>query len=244
MENRLLVHWLVLVLGFPVMTWGQRAFMYPKWQEIGIGAYATNYSGDLAPDHISMAGTRWGASIFSRYHFSPTIQLRGSFAFLRLAGDDRNYPPNAERSFRFQTNLAELSAQMEITLVNIVYDAPRQNITYYIAPYVFAGVGGARFSPRLTYYGPENKRPLYEREPIPEGGRASHTAVVFPFGGGVRFMASNDVSISAEVCARPAPTDLIDGVSLNGNPKRKDWYYTAGLTCSYFLNGPWYPKNR
>jgi hypothetical protein len=215
----------------------------PRFWEAGIGLYGSNYSGDLAPDHISFNNTRIGGSLYARYHWTPTVQVRGSVSALRLSGDDRHYPPNANRSFRFQSTVLELAGLLEISLANIAYDPPTGNRTYYLAPYVFAGVGGALYAPKVTYYGPERDRPLFEREPIPEGGKAQQAHVVFPFGIGVRVIASDFVAISLEACARPAPSDLIDGVSLNGNPERKDWYYTAGLTVGYFLNGPWYMKN-
>lgn len=220
----------------------QRRLSYPRWWELGVGVYATNYSGDLAPDHISLAATRIGGSLFARHHLSSLIQVRASGHVVHLVGDDRNYPPNAGRSFRFRANVLELSGQVEVTLANIAYDPPRRNTTYHFAPYVFAGIGGAWFSPKVTYYGPESERPLHEREPIPEGGRKQRSALVVPFGLGFRYIASDFITLGAEVCARPAPSDLIDGVSLNGNPNHRDWYYTAGLTCSYFLNGPWYPR--
>lgn len=232
----------LLVLVIALIAHAQRGFI-PRFWEAGVGLYATNYSGDLAPDHISLANTRFGGSLYARYHWNPNIQLRASAQYLRLSGDDKHHPPNAGRSFRFSSNLLEFSGSLEIALANIAYDPPTGNRTYYFAPYVFAGVGLALHAPRVTYYGPERDRPLFEREPIPEGGRAQQTNVVFPFGLGVRLIASDFVAISAEACARPAPSDLIDGVSLNGNPKRKDWYYTAGLTVSYFLNGPWYMRN-
>ncbi len=217
--------------------------LIPRFWEGGIGLYATNYSGDLAPDHISVANTRFSGSLYARYHWNPNIHLRGNAQYLRLSGDDRHYPPNARRSFRFTNNILEFSSFLEIILSNIAYAPPTRNRTYYLAPYVFAGAGVALHAPKVIYYGPESERPLFEREPIPEGGRAQQTNFVFPFGLGVRLIASDFVAIGAEVCARPAPSDLIDGVSLNGNPKRKDWYYTAGLTVSYFLNGPWYMRN-
>ncbi|MCS7036874.1 MAG: DUF6089 family protein [Saprospiraceae bacterium] len=232
---------LILLAGAPLIQ-AQRGLI-PRFWEAGIGLYTTNYSGDLAPDHISFANTRYSGGLYARYHWNPNIQLRGSIQYLRLSGDDRHHPPNAGRSFRFTSNLLEFSGFLEIALANIAYEPPTGSQTYYFAPYVFAGAGVALYSPKVTYYGPERDRPLFEREPIPEGGRARQTNVVFPFGAGVRLIASDFVAISAEACARPAPSDLIDGVSRNGNPERKDWYYTAGITVSYFLNGPWYMKN-
>ncbi len=215
---------------------------YPNIWDAGIGAYATNYSGDLAPDHVSLANTRWGVGLWVRRHFNNTLQVRGGAYFGRLSGDDRHHPPNANRQFRFQTSLIEGSLQLEVSLFHIAYDPPRQSRTYYFTPYLFAGAGVAWFSPKATYYGPERDRPLFEREPMPEGGRTQYLVLVAPFGVGIRFMASDELAISAELGARPAPSDLLDGVSLNGNPKKKDWYYLFGLSCSYFIKGPWYLK--
>ncbi len=215
----------------------------PRFWEGGVGLHLSNYSGDLAPDHISVANTRWSSSLYARYHWTPTFQMRGNIQYIRLSGDDRHYSPNARRSFRFTNNILEFSGLVEISIINIAYDPPKKTRTYYFTPYVFVGAGVALHNPKVTYYGPAADRPLFEREPIPEGGQARQTNTVFPFGLGLRLIASDFVAVSAEACARPAPTDLLDGVSLNGNPKRKDWYYTAGLTVSYFFNGPWRLKN-
>ncbi|MCS6929065.1 MAG: DUF6089 family protein [Saprospiraceae bacterium] len=215
----------------------------PRFWEVGAGLYGSNYSGDLAPDHISFSNTRFGASLFLRYHWSPTFQLRSQLNYVQLAGDDRLHPPNANRSFRFTSNTIETMGSLELSLVNIAYDPPGGSHTYYFSPYIFAGVGIAFSAPKVVYYGPPSERYRFEREPIPEGGRAQQTVGIFPFGVGMRLIASDFVALGLEACARPAPSDLVDGVSRNGNPKRKDWYYTAGLTVSYFLNGPWYLKN-
>lgn len=230
--QRAFFSWCIFLIGAYAL-FSQRAAS--TW-EIGLALYGTNYSGDLAPDHISMSNMRGGVGLFARYHLSKAFQFRSGLNALLLAGDDRFNPPNSNRSFRFQSTLIELCGQIELLLANIVYEPIGKNQTYYFIPYVRVGAGLAWFSPQVTYYGPESDRPRYEREPLPEGGRNQHTALVLPFGLGLRWVMSDRVTFSVEADARPAPTDLLDGVSANGNPKRKDWYYTAGIGLSYTLN--------
>jgi len=210
-----------------------------KHLEVGLTVCATNYSGDLAPDHISIAQTRLGAGAFARLHLNHFFQVRGQIFAGRLYGDDKHFPDHAGRQFRFVTNLFEGALLLEGTVGTFRYEPVSTDITYYFSPYLFVGVGGARVNPQVTYYGPEDRRARFVREPIPEGGKSQRMLLTTPFGLGLRMIAGNRISMGMEVGVRPAYSDLLDGVSLNGNPDQDDWYYTLGITVSYFVGKPW-----
>jgi hypothetical protein len=83
--------------------------------------------------------------------------------------------------------------------------------------------------------------------------------VVIPFGGGVKFLLTNQLTLGMELGFRPTTSDALDPLSsplpalpryetpigpdtkalpqsLNfGNPNTKDWYYFLGVTVSYTL---------
>lgn len=215
-----------------------------RYLEVGLTLFATNYSGDLAPDHVSLAQTRAGAGAFARAHVNHFFQVRGQVLAGRLYGDDKHFPERAERQFRFNTTVIEASALLEGTLATIQYDPVRANISYFVSPYLFVGVGAALVNPQVTYYGPEDRRERFVREPIPEGGKSRRMLLTTPFGAGLRVIAGDRIGFGFEAGIRPAYSDLLDGVSLNGNPDKEDWYYTLGATVSYFVGKPWRAKRR
>ncbi|MBK9335713.1 MAG: hypothetical protein IPM98_03650 [Lewinellaceae bacterium] len=214
-----------------------------KSLEVGIGAYATNYSGDIAPDPVSTAQTRVGAGTFVRLHLNNFFQVRGQLFAGRLAGDDKNHAPNAGRQVRFSTTVLEGSVLLEGSLGIFKYEPVTSNITYHFVPYLFAGAGAARVDARASYYGPEDKRDRLLKEPFPEGGESTHVLLVTPFGMGLRVIAGDRLGCGFEMSARPVYSDLLDGVSRNGNPGTNDWYYTLGVSISYFIGKPWRVSN-
>lgn len=207
--------------------------------ELGLQACATNYSGDLAEDHISLAQTNMAAALFARLHLSPTFQVRAQVFAGRIGGDDRNFPVLAGRSFKFKTNLQEASVLLETAITTFEYQPVSSDATFHFSPYIFAGFGGVAMQSDVVYYGPESERNRFVVEPLPEGGSNSQFLLITPFGAGLRMIAGNRFSVGLEVCARPVYNDLLDGVSKNGNPKRGDWYHSLSLSFSYFIGKPW-----
>ncbi len=207
--------------------------------EFGVSFFATNYSGDIAPDHISTTQTQAGLGAFMRLHLNNYFQARGQVFIGRLAGDDKNYTPNAGRQLRFNTTVLEGAALLEGSLATFKYEPVVSNITYYFSPYLFAGVGAARVNAQVTYYGPENERDRLLKVSIPEPGSSARMLLVTPFGFGLRMIAGERVGLGMELGIRPGYNDLLDGVSQNGNPEENDWYYTLGVSVSYFVGGAW-----
>ena len=205
-----------------------------RYWELGLSVGATNYSGDLAGEHITLAHTKMSAGIFARLHLSNTFQVRGQFFYGQIGGDDKNSPTLAGRQFRFKSTLLEGAALLETTIATFEYEPVSSDATIYFSPYVFGGVGGVNVQADVTYYGPESDRDRFVIEPLPEGGTSNHFLLTTPFGLGLR-MVSGRFSIGFEACARPVFNDLLDGVSLNGNPTKNDWYHSLGLTFSYSL---------
>ncbi len=213
-----------------------------NYLEIGLTTFATNYSGDLAEKHIHFTQTRLGAGLFGRYHLNRFFLVKGQLLAGKLFADDKYGATHYGRHFRFSTTLLEGAVFVEAVLGSIRHDAISRNTTYYFFPYLIAGLGAASVRPSVTYYGPENRRDRFVLEPFPEGGVARHTFAVMPFGLGFRVIAGDYYCVGVEACARAARMDLLDGVSRNANPTEDDWYYTAGLTFSYFLDKPWRPR--
>ncbi|MFN0014968.1 MAG: DUF6089 family protein, partial [Saprospiraceae bacterium] len=202
--------------------------------EIGLLAAATNYSGDLADDHVIFAQTQFGAGAFARLHLNKLLQIRGQFFAGSIGGDDKRFPTLASRQFRFETKLLEGAALLEATIATFEYEPVSTDVTFYFHPYIFGGVGITSADAKVTYYGPESDRPRIVVEPLPEGGTSKRTFVSTPIGLGLRMVAGR-ISLGLEVCSRPVFDDLLDGVSKNGNPNKGDWYHSLNLMVSYSL---------
>jgi hypothetical protein len=56
-------------------------------------------------------------------------------------------------------------------------------------------------------------------------------------GGGVKQHFSEKFALGLELSFRPVFSDLLDGISTNGNPDNNDTYLWLGLTASYQLSG-------
>ena len=207
--------------------------------ELGIGLAATNYSGDIAEPNLEIPQTRIGGQLFIRHQLHPLLLTRGQVFGGFLAGDDRHSPVHAGRNFKFSTRLLELSGLLEFALGTYEYDPVFSSSSLYISPYLFAGIGATFIRSEVTYYGPESRRDYFIRTPIPEGGTDRQTLLVTPLGLGLRVILQKQLVFGLEAGARPSYSDLLDGVSQNGNPDEGDWYYSLGLTCSYYFNGPW-----
>lgn len=207
--------------------------------DLGLILSATNYSGDLAEPHLEMAQTRFGGAVYARYQWHPLFSVRGQIFAGKIAGDDKHSPVHAGRNFRFSTSIIEATGMFELSIGNFQYDPLQGRESRYISPYIFAGAGAAFVQPDVTFYGPPAERDKFVRNAIPEGGNAWQTLLVTPVGLGVRVNSGAYWSVGIEASARPTYSDLLDGVSQNGNPGEDDWYYTIGIYFSYYLNGPW-----
>lgn len=224
---------LLLCICITHAAWGQFAERDQYW-ELGLSVGATNYSGDLADEDITLAHTKMSAGVFARWHFSKLFQVRGQFFYGQIGGDDKNSPVLAGRQFRFKSTLLEGAVLLEAAIASFEYQPVSADATYYFFPYIFGGIGGVNVQADASYYGPESNRDRFVIEPLPEGGSANRTLLTTPFGLGLRMVAGSRFSIGIEACARPVFNDLLDGVSLNGNPSKNDWYHSLGLTFSYF----------
>lgn len=235
---------LYLVFLFFAAQLNAQIYKNTKYFELGLTAVAINYSGDLAEKQIHLAQTRMGAGVFVRYELARFFSLRGQLFTGKIFGDDKNSPTHAGRNFRSSNQVVETVALLEGNLGSLKIDAISSASSYYIAPYVFAGVGATFSKPQVTYYGPTSQIEQFVLQPIPEGGSKRRTLLATPFGAGIRMIFGDYYCLGLEGAFHPTHSDLLDGVSQNGNPEEKDWYYTAGVTFSYMLNGPWQQSKR
>jgi hypothetical protein len=210
--------------------------------EAGIMLGATNYSGDLAEKIIEIAETQLGYGAYLRYQASNHFSIKFHGYSGSISGDDKHSAVLKERSFRFQTSFLELGLVGEVHF----FTKPRYSRTgiskFRISPYLYGGIGTVFATADAIYYGPADRRNDYLRVPLPEDN-LQNRFLLAPMGGGLRFDLSDQFILGLEGGFRPVFSDDLDGVKLNGNPDKGDWYYYTGATISYLFSkaGRGYP---
>ena len=189
--------------------------------EIGASAGAFNYKGDLAPA-FNPRFFRPGGSLFFRYNASRSVTFRAEMLMGSITGNDAysKDPFQKVRNLSFRTKLSEANLVTEYNFLN--YQDRRFAINW--TPYVFAGIGYARFSPEVR------------TSDYPTKGW------VIPYGVGVKYQINRPWNIGLEFGTRKTFTDYLDNlggppISTNkldqGDPSTKDTYYYLGFSVSY-----------
>ncbi len=201
--------------------------------EVGLRAGLANYRGELAPMfNIITPGLH--AGIFYRYNPSSEIALKIGGSFSQISADDQNSQDAfaVARDYRFQTNIWELSGQIEYNFLDF-----RQSIRtdpQDWTPYLFAGFGVYKMEARL------NPQPQYKTiNPL------------LSMGLGLKTILGERWNIGLEFGARFAFTDYLDdlGADANalgrgnpkfytGNPNQNDMYFFTSFCLSYVVPDP------
>ncbi|MBC7777697.1 MAG: hypothetical protein H7246_19840 [Phycisphaerae bacterium] len=212
--------------------------------EGGILLGISNYSGDLSEKRIHLSESKLAYGGFVRYFLSSHFALRAHFFAGSISGEDANAEAllQQQRSFRFKTDLREFGLVGEYHVFGRGESAGIKRDNYLLSPYLYLGIGGTFTRKKVEYYGAPEDRSEFVLVPLPEGGQREQF-LVFPMGVGVLADLTKDVVLGLEVGWRPSVSDQLDGVSLNGNPDKKDWYYFGGVTLTFILNKQKEPNN-
>jgi hypothetical protein len=211
--------------------------------EAGVFVGLAGYSGDVNPT-ITPRFQDFTPSfgLVARTNLSNRIGFRGGITYLKLKGDDGNYPDRKSRDFDFTTNLFELSilGEWEPFGSNRYYTdaAGNANVDRLISPYLYAGVGlnGGGLNTNFSNYPGAN-------EDIKTGiqkDRAygnSLLGISLPVGIGMRFDISDSFTLAVEGSIRVSFSDYLDGISFSGSPDAKDIYMNGGIVVYHRFGG-------
>jgi hypothetical protein len=181
--------------------------------QIGVFAGLSNYVGDLVDKPYQSTKGAFGLSL--GFPLSDHFNFRAGLTFAKVAGaDSLNHRVDLkQRNLSFQTPVTELSANLEYVTLDLD--------TYKWSPYFFAGLAVYHFNP-YTFDALGNK--VYLKPLSTEGeGLAQYpgvpayplTQLAIPFGGGIRFVISDNIRLGVEVGLRKLFTDYLDDVSGN-----------------------------
>lgn len=219
--------------------------------QVYVGGFlgAMGYDGDLNAKPLKRIKPSVGAS-FS-YAFTNRLNLRLGVLLGSLEGGDQwsgDEYLKQNRNLSFRTDITEGSLVGEFTAFNL------NKINW--TPYIFGGVALFHFNPYIRDSGEKLfLKPLSTEgqglAEYPDRQPYSLLQLSFPFGGGIRFVAKENLILSFELGIRKTNTDYLDDISksyVDGNillqrkgPKAAEFFYRAdevpGGISSYPDNG-------
>lgn len=200
--------------------------------EVGIFAGVATYQGDFVGPKRSLKDAGPAFGLLAKYHLSNTFAVRAALNVGQLKGDDNNFDDNRRRGFSFKSGIFDLSGSIEYSFLSKNRYDDGGTFKKGFSPYIYVGIGIVNASPDVTL---ANGKELTAAE-----NDAPTLHFMVPIGAGLKFDLSETLSLGAEISARPAFTDYLDGLSESGNPDKDDWYALGGLTLTYRLS----PGNR
>ncbi len=186
--------------------------------EFGSMAGLSFYLGDIVGSPLQWQAYRPCAGLTARYAKSKFWNVRSSFTYANIAGDDAlsTSISRHERNLSFKSSILELAVGAEINLFGFEPVSTTKKFT----PYGFAGIAVYHFNPKALYKGTWYAlQPLgTEGQGIPGyGQKYKLTQLSIPFGGGLkvglRMSDGNFVTISGEFGIRKTFTDYLDDLS-------------------------------
>lgn len=205
---------------------------YVPTHAYGISIGASNYSGDVAEKDIEIWQSEPGFGIF--YQFQPNPYTAFSAEYFRgaLSGDDKNSPGLAARKIRFFTKLQEFSLQARATYpVGPSFKLFKKEFQFF--PLVFAGLAVVVAKPKAEYYGRPEDASASLSTPLPENSIRQYLLPATPFGIGLALQVGEILEMGTKIGMRPVFSDNLDGISINGNPKKQDLYYLLEFNLAY-----------
>ncbi len=173
----------------------------------------SNYQGDLQEKRFTTQQAKAAVGLGLRYDLSNHFSVRTNFTYAAIAADDK-YNRQADLQAR------NLSFGTKITEGNLLLDYNFLNLNYHkLSPYIFGGVAVFHFNP-YAFDSLGNK--IYLKPLSTEGqGLAAYpdrkeyhlTQFAIPFGAGIRWRFTDNITLSYEIGLRRTFTDYLDDVS-------------------------------
>jgi opacity protein-like surface antigen len=206
--------------------------------EAGLFLGTSLYNGDIDVNvKNAFQQMRPAVGIYGKYILSPAVAVKAQFYHGTLYGDEKKYPASdyrQTRGFSFESPINEISLQGEWHFLNLDKGFAIDNGDPFVSLYAFGGLGGAFFNPTTNYNEPN---PVKEDVSLDKNAVYSKSTLALLGGVGAQFRLTDTWYLGAEMSVRKTFSDYLDGISLLGGPKVKDYYYFMGLTVGYRFGG-------
>lgn len=200
--------------------------------DIGLSLGTSYYFGDVVNEFTTSAfGQSFGG--FVRYRLGGHVALKGQAGYVKIQGDDQYSSSDwqKERNWSFQTTIIESSLQLEY---NFIEDRNKgRRFANPFIPYAFAGVGFMSFNPQADYMGT-----MLDLAPLTLSGKTySTSAIIVPFGLGMRYYIMRNLQLGIELGARYTTTSYLDDIAPN------DVYVDPAITPNPTITAYFYSKS-
>jgi len=187
-------------------------FQYAQDVEMGLNGGVSNYLGDLAPE-ITISENHPYFSLFIKKNMSQFFSISFSASQAHISGNDQNFNYLANRNLSFETNIFEISTQLEFNFFPFAFGLGHKSFT----PYVFTGLSAFKFDPYVSYNGSIVKLNQLDTEAKVASGDKKHVyttiQLALPIGGGFKYKLSDRWNIGINLSYRYCFTDYLDDVS-------------------------------
>ena len=189
--------------------------------DLGLNFGLITYQGNLAQEPINAGQLNFSAGIQYRNFLSSKIALKAGLNFGKISGSDLDY--NISRGISMENQLMEVALQAEWHPLGQNSFAESGRFVRNFSPFVGLGLGMVFTNETVTY--------AVNREFKTEEDTGS--LIVVPIDLGIRFAIAPNFSATLHGGTRATFSDLLDGVSENGNADADDWYLMGGLGLLY-----------
>ncbi|MCO5247351.1 MAG: DUF6089 family protein [Chitinophagales bacterium] len=224
--------------------------MKAQISEYGVFIAATNYFGDLNPNY-SFKQSRAGGGLFYRYNFNNRMAMRIGISHAWIAASDEKLstkqPYLSARNLSFNARVTDLGGLFELNFFDWDPDGSAPNKVKKKkkwTPYIFGGISFYHFRNYTFYQGGK-----YDLAPVGTEGQknpnSSQTnvsngygpySVSLPFGGGLKFSLTRNLTLQVEMMTRRSFNDNLDDVSKNYADASQLNYYVDGRNMSEILS--------
>ena len=189
------------------------SFVHAQNLHVELSGGFSNYQGDLQEKQFTTQQAKGEVGIGVRYDLSNHFAVRANLTYAALSADDK-YNTQADlraRNLSFHTHLTEANLLLDYNILNLNY--------HRVTPYVFGGLAVFHYNP-YAYDSLGSKVYLKPLSTEGEGlaaypGRKAYqlTQFAIPFGAGIRWRFTDNITLSYEIGFRKTFTDYLDDVS-------------------------------
>ena len=239
---------LIALLILPMLSSAQR-WKRTRYEVIyGIGA--SNTFTDLGGSDgnagyikdLDLIGTRPSVFIGARYKLKELMAVKVNIINGWVNGSD-TYTSNIGRNQRqlsFYSPIIEFSGQFEYSILKerfgtrYTFSNLRRFRVSNVNTYIFAGVGGFYFNPKVKYAGETSYHSADDQYITSKGEDYSKVSIAFPVGIGFKYGINRKLSLGLELSQRFTTTDYLDNHA-DINSTSRDIYNFIHVSLSYKL---------
>lgn len=206
----------------------------PHCWDAGLLAGVAYYNGEMHCPDLGLSNLRPGGGVYTRYAFNDKLFGRLNFQFGQIQGKDNVFNEDWRklRNFSFSSVFYDGALLLEWEPFGALrYGRSGKTFRRILSPYIHSGIAGVYSKPDVNFNEPNLVTQQSDIDIDKSNKKFFHPAI--PIGGGLKYDLNKSWTIGAEAAVRIAFTDYLDGVSMAGNPNKRDWYETFNLNLGY-----------